>query len=281
MKSGDERYIHGTEPDEQRRLSALNDILNERSLRALDVHPGDRILDVGSGLGQLTRAMARRTGTSGLVVGIDESRRQITEAEKQAAAMGEVGLVEFRCGTAYELPLEIGEWGTFDVAHARFLLEHVADPDRVVSEMCRAVRPGGRVVLEDDDHDVLRLWPRAPDFERLWNGYIETYVALGFDPFIGRRLVGLLRGAGAVATRNDWHFFGGCQEGPMFDELVANFAGIVEGARETLLSVTPLDEGIIERGIRAFIEWSKKPGASMWYATFWAEGRKGAEQDSE
>ena len=60
----------------------------------------------------------------------------------------------------------------------------------------------------------------------------------------------------------------------MFDDLVANFVGIIEGARDTLLSVTSLDDRAVKRGFDAFLEWSKQPDASMWYGTFWAEGVK-------
>jgi len=52
-------YLHGGDPEEQVRLSLLNDLLNVGSLRELNLHGGERILDVGSGLGQLSRAMAR------------------------------------------------------------------------------------------------------------------------------------------------------------------------------------------------------------------------------
>ena len=56
------RYIHGSASVEQGRLSRLNDLLNLASLRELDLKGGERILDVGSGIGQLTRAMAKRAG---------------------------------------------------------------------------------------------------------------------------------------------------------------------------------------------------------------------------
>ena len=232
MSTRNGKYIHGTDPDEQRRLSRLNDLLNARSLDALDIHLGDRILDVGCGLSQLTRAMARKAGSDGLVVGVEQSAEQIAEAQRQADAAGESGLVDIRRGNATSLPLADDEWGTFDVVHTRFLLEHVPDPEAVVAGMFRAVRPGGRVILEDDDHDVLRLSPEVPGFDRLWDGYVEMYRSLGCDPFIGRRLVSLLRGAGATSTHNDWKFFGGCHGAPMFEELVANFIGIIDGARD-------------------------------------------------
>ena len=276
MSSGNERrYIHGTEPKEQVRLSRLNEILNERSLRAMDIHLGDRILDVGSGLGQLTRCMARKTGARGVVIGVDESAAQIAEAKRQAKADGEESLVELRQGSALELPLAEEEWGSFDIAHTRFVLEHVNDPEKVVRGMMRAVRPGGRVILEDDDHDVLRLFPHVEGFETLWRAYIEMYRELGSDPYVGRRLVSLLRDAGAVSTRNDWKFFGGCHGARMFDELIDNFVGIVDGGRETLLSVTSLSEQDLEQGFRALKEWGRRPDAAMWYGTFWAEGTKG------
>ena len=67
-------YVHGTDPDEQRRLSALNDLMNERCLAELKVVAGERVLDFGCGLGQLSRAMARHSGVR--VVGIEASERQ-------------------------------------------------------------------------------------------------------------------------------------------------------------------------------------------------------------
>jgi len=275
------KYLHGTDPEEQRRLSKLNDLLNERSLRALDIHLGDRILDVGCGLSQLTRAMARKAGSDGVVVGIDQSDEQIEEARRQADAAGESGLVDIRQGDAVALCLSEDEWGTFDLVHTRFLLEHVPNPQSVVDAMFRAVRPGGRVILEDDDHDVLRLSPSVPEFDALWRYYIEMYHTLGCDPYIGRRLVQLLRNAGAISTLNDWKFFGGCHGAPMFEELVANFIGIIDGARDKLVTDTDVEDASLDSGFQAFLDWSRRPDASMWYGTFWAEGIKPADDGND
>ena len=126
------------------------------ALAELRLAGGERILDVGSGLGQLTRAMAQRAGRTAL--GIERSSLQLGEARRLAQAAGEEGLTEFRQGPAEKLPLAEGEWGTFDVVHTRFLLEHVPDPAAVVQQMVRAARPGGRIILMDDTHDTHRLW---------------------------------------------------------------------------------------------------------------------------
>lgn len=79
------------------------------------------------GLGQFTRDMARTVGPHGRVVGVDRSAEQLAEAARQAREAGKDRLVEFRLGDAIDLPLRDQEWGTFDLAHARFLLEHVAN----------------------------------------------------------------------------------------------------------------------------------------------------------
>src|SRR5207245_3223052 len=133
------------------------------------------------------------------------------------------------------------EWGTYDIAHARFVLEHVSDPLRVVRNMVRAVRSGGRIVLADDDHDVLRLFPDPPGVNELWRAYIRTYDRNGNDPFIGRRLASLLYEAGAAPRRCTWIFFGGSAGQEVFGDLVLNLAAILEGAREAILQAGRLD----------------------------------------
>src|ERR671937_2329654 len=91
-------YIHGTDPAEQGRLSALNDLINSACLRELALAGGEKVLDVGCGLAQLTRRMARAAGPSGRVLGVDASPEQLAEAARQAREDGEGGLVELRQG---------------------------------------------------------------------------------------------------------------------------------------------------------------------------------------
>ncbi len=274
MTPSDSDYLHGTDPAEQRRLSTLNRLLNHRSLECLALRGGERILDLGCGLAQLSRAMARAAGPQGTVIGIERSDEQLTEAHRQVAEAGDEGLVELRRGGAPQLPLADDEWGSFDLVHARFLLEHVADPEAVVRAMVRAALPGGRIVLEDDDHELLRLWPEAPDVEPLWNAYTRAYSESGRDPFVGRRLVAMLHEAGARPARNHWNFFGGCAGSPEFGALCDNFVGILVGARQAIVTQGGLDEARFDAGVAALEAWGRRPEAALWYCTFWAEGIK-------
>jgi ubiquinone/menaquinone biosynthesis C-methylase UbiE len=270
--TSDGNYIHGSAPDEQRRLSRLNDLLNDASLRALNLRGGEVILDVGSGIGQFTRAMARAAGANGRVIGIERDAGQLEEARRQAHAAGEHDLVELRPGDAFDLPLRDEEWGSFDVVHARYLLEHVADPLAVVRTMTRALRPGGRLVLADDDHEILRLWPEPPGLLPIWHAYIRSYDRLGNDPYVGRRLVELLHQAGAVPVRNDWVFFGACAGNSALPDIALNLERILIGARALILSTAHIGELAFDRAISALKEWSFRPDVAFWFAMCWAEG---------
>ena len=265
-------YIHGTERDEQRRLSLLNDRMNEASMRAIGVRPGERILDLGCGLAQLTRAMAKAAGPGARALGVDRSAEQIAEALRQAREAGETGWIELREGDALEPPLRETERGSFDLAHVRFLLEHLPDPIALVRVMVRAVRTGGRVVLEDEDHDILRLWPEPPGARALWDAYVRSYDRLGNDPYVGRKLVSLLHDAGAAPVRSTWIFFGGCAGSPDFEGVVENMAAIMDGAKERILASGPLDDAAFAAAVASLRAWGRRPDAALWYGMAVAEG---------
>jgi ubiquinone/menaquinone biosynthesis C-methylase UbiE len=275
-KSRDEsHYLHGTDPGEQARLSRLNDLLNEQSLQAMNLRPGDKVLDVGSGLGQLSRGMARKVGP-GRIIGVERSEDQLAQARSLASQAGEDGAVDFRQGEAARLPLRDDEWGTFEVAHARFVLEHVPDPLAVVRGMVRAVRTGGRIILEDDSHDTFRLWPEPPGLAALWRCYIRSYDRAGNDPLVGHRLVQLLHQAGAVPQRSTWLFFGACAGEPeLLGAYVDNVVRILQGVREAILDVGEIEPAFFDETIAGLRRWGRRPDAALWYATSWAEGRSG------
>lgn len=267
-------YIHGTTSEEQARLSLLNDLLNAKSLAEMRLQDETRLLDVGSGLGQLTRAMARSAAPTAHVIGIERSLAQLTEAQRQAAAAGESELVEFRQGDALNFPLHEDEWGSFDLVHTRFLLEHVPEPLAVVQAMVRAAHPGGRIILEDDDHDLLRLWPQPSGFKDLWQAYMHSYDHLGNDPIVGRRLVSLLAEAGAQPVRNTLIFFGSCAGEPYFAGYAENLIEVINGARETVTQAGLIPAAAFDAAIADLRAWCQRTDAAIWYAMSWAEGRR-------
>ncbi|WP_299848127.1 methyltransferase domain-containing protein [uncultured Roseovarius sp.] len=265
-------YIHGSSPEEQHRLSLLNDILNVACLKELNLRPGEKVLDFGSGLGQFTRLMARTVGGKGQVVGVERDQDQLSQAKRLADSSGEAAFVEFRQGDALEPPLSAAEWGTFDLAHTRFLLEHVPRPALVIEQMVRSVRPGGRVFVTDDDHGDFRPWPEPQGFQTLWRAYVRSYEMLGNDPYVGRRLVSLLQDGGLTSIRNSCVFFGGCAGNEGFQAIADNLIGALEGAKEAILSGELLDEKSFHAGMDGLRQWKAHPSSALWYSACCAEG---------
>ncbi len=140
--------------------------------------------------------------------------------------------------------------------------------------MVRAVKVGGRVILEDDDHEALIVYPAVPEFDALWRAYARAYESTGRDPRIGRKLVSLIAAAGARPSRCDWPFFGSCAGAETFEPIVTNCRAILTGARETILHGGGISAQDFDAGLAAYDAWSARPDASFWYCTFWGEGEK-------
>jgi SAM-dependent methyltransferase len=154
-------------------------------------------LDLGCGDGQVTLHLARAAGPAGRAVGVDVDDEALAIARRAAA---EAGLpATFVHGDAAEPP----ERDAFDLAFARLLLSHLADPMAAIRAMRDAVRPGGVVAIEDLDTGTVRGIPPVPALDRLARVYGATVRRHGGDPTIGPRLPALLEAAGleAVAER--------------------------------------------------------------------------------
>jgi SAM-dependent methyltransferase len=262
-------YIHGTEPEEQARLTKLNELINSRCLILMPVQKGDRILDVGSGLGQFTHQLAMLAGPAGYCLGVERDQKQLSIAR---GLQEDCPWLEFRMANAESLDLDGEENGSFDGAHARFILEHVQHPERIVKGMYSALRAGGWAVLADDDHPGLVLFPEPPGFQVLWQAYMQSYERLGNDPHIGRKLVTLLHQAGFRRIRNDVVFFGDSGETETFNALAENLIGIITGARDTMIREHLIKPSDFDTAIGHLKHWSGLPDAAIWYTINWAIG---------
>jgi demethylmenaquinone methyltransferase/2-methoxy-6-polyprenyl-1,4-benzoquinol methylase len=107
------------------------------------VGPGDRVLDVATGTGDLALELARRVGSSGEVVASDFSERMLELARAKAGGPA-LAPVRFEAANALALPYRDGE---FAAATVGFGARNFSDLERGLSEMVRVVRPGGRVVV--------------------------------------------------------------------------------------------------------------------------------------
>jgi SAM-dependent methyltransferase len=140
-------YVLGSTNTEHERLirqAAIFDPFSERLFREAGVGPGQRVLDVGSGLGDVSMLVARLIGPSGQVVGVDNDTSTIAKAKDRVAKAGfqNVGFTESDVG-------HIPSGETFDSIVGRLILEFLPDPGAVVKSLVGLLRSGGVLAIQD------------------------------------------------------------------------------------------------------------------------------------
>ncbi|KAA8968930.1 methyltransferase domain-containing protein [Mycobacterium sp.] len=123
----------------------------------LDIPPGGVALDVGSGPGTVTAALARAAGPGGLALGVDVSEPMLARAVR-AESGPQVGFLR---ADAQRLPLRDD---TVDAVVSIAVLQLIPDPAAALSEMARVLRPGGRLaVMVPTAGRAARLWRLVPN----------------------------------------------------------------------------------------------------------------------
>jgi SAM-dependent methyltransferase len=188
-------YVLGSSPAERDRLRRQSGELRSHSAALLDragIQPGWSAIDLGCGPSGVIDLLAERVGPDGRVTALDFNPANVALAREFAAERGLVN-AEIAEGDARQTGLPSA---SFDVVHARTLLINVPDPDAVVAEMARLVRPGGWVVIMEPDVGASLCYPPHPAWDRLWEIFVDASHSDGADPFMGRRLPDLMERAG-------------------------------------------------------------------------------------
>ncbi|MEQ9008288.1 MAG: class I SAM-dependent methyltransferase, partial [Ekhidna sp.] len=231
----------------------------------------ERVLDVGSGLGHIAR-LFKRNAKKATVIGIERDEVQIKSACKHHDH--DVFPVNYLQGDIQKLKLVDDLTESFDVVHSRFLLEHINKPLKAIQTMVQLTRPGGQIILADDDHSIFRVFPEISGFELLWKAYEKSYINRGNDPYIGKKLVHLLQKAGIKPVRNGFTFFGGCAGSLRFEGTVRNLGEVLRGAREAILDTNMLSDSDLIDTLTNIEIWSKNNNSSIWYPINYAVGVK-------
>jgi SAM-dependent methyltransferase len=253
---------------ERERLAGLEVALDPgttRHLTEIGVGPGWTCLEVAGGGGSITQWLCDRVGPTGRVVATDINTRFLD-------ALTETNLeVLHHDITADDLPEE-----SFDLIHARLLLEHLSGRDVALKRIVTALKPGGWVLIEDIDWGVVLAKPTSvlmhpPERTRLmlksWRALVKVMMAYGYDPEYGRKLPSLLAEAGLEDIGADIR-------GPLL-------RGGTPGMAAATYSLIQLRDRFIEMGllsekeINRVLTWVEDPNTfAMWMPLTAAWGRK-------
>ena len=229
-------YAFGHSENETRRLQAQSRLFNPATRRLLEdagLAPGMRVLDVGSGAGDVAMLASDLVGPRGEVVGIDSNPLILETARKRAAAAGLENVTFIEGDITKAVPD-----GPFDAAVGRCVLFFVADQAAALRRIVDTVRPGGIVAFHEPGNASLRpdSRPPSPLLDRAWDWIIGGFEGAGLDTKMGLRVFSLFEEVGLpTPTMRLDAAVGGGPDWPGYDYIA-----------ETLRTILPL---IVRHGV--------------------------------
>ena len=190
-------YALGHSDGELRRLSIqaqLVDPITKRFLAEAGVTPGMRVLDVGSGVGDVAFLAAALVGDKGTVVGTDRSAAALALARRRAEDRS-LATVSFHDGDPAEMTFE----APFDAVVGRYVLMFQPDPAAMLRRLVRHLRPGGLVLFHEPYRGGIRSYPTVATYDHAWELINQTFKRLGADPEMGLKLHTTFLAAGLPA----------------------------------------------------------------------------------
>ena len=167
-------YLLGSSDAEHERLirqAAHIAPITERFFREAGIGPGQRVLDLGSGLGDVAMLAGKLVGPPGEVVGIERDARSITRARARANQAGQHNVSFTQSDVA-----QISASKSFDAVVGRFILQFLPDPVGVLRSLSQLLRPGGIVAFQEPSWvPLLQLCPHL----RLWSAGASLIYEIG------------------------------------------------------------------------------------------------------
>jgi SAM-dependent methyltransferase len=188
-------YALGHSEEELRRLDEQGANLRpftERLLHEAGLGPGMRVLDAGSGTGDVSVLAAQLVGADGEVVGVDRAPEALATARQRVAGLG-LGQVRFVEGDLTSISFE----QPFDAVIGRQILIHQPDPQATLTHLVGLLRPGGVVAfVEMVMREQPYVWPARPLYERSCAQVAEALQRATGKAEMGLRLASLFEAAG-------------------------------------------------------------------------------------
>ena len=192
-------YVLGHADAEVRRLllqGRLYDDYTEHALRLAGLRPGMRVLDIGSGPGDVSFVAARLVGPTGTVLGVDAAPAMVELARARATEKG-LSTVHFMQGAIDAITLD----EPVDAVVGRLILMHLPEPAATLRQLRTFVRPGGVLAFCENDITATRSIPDMALFGRITAGIVRAFEAMGLSAAFGNTLHTVFADAGLGAPR--------------------------------------------------------------------------------
>ncbi|MBD3652733.1 class I SAM-dependent methyltransferase [Kangiella sp.] len=192
-KTSEFPYIHGFSEQEQQRLREQSRFSEHHVYKNVDFSNITKLLEVGCGVGAQSEILLRRFPDIQLT-GIDFSEVQLSAADKYLSSLP-VAKDRYQLFQMDATNMDFKS-NSFEGAFLCWVLEHIPDPARVLSEVRRVLQPGGIVYVNEVQNSTFFMDPYSQDLQQYWLAFNDHQKEVGGDPFIGAKLGNLLLALG-------------------------------------------------------------------------------------
>lgn len=186
-------YLHGFSEVEQQRLRKQAEFTEQQVYRNIDLSEVKDLLEVGCGVGAQSEIILRRFPKINLT-GIDFSETQLGAAKNTLLNVPHAkGRYKVQQMDAQKMSFKAK---SFDGAFLCWVLEHIPDPQKVINEVRRVLRPNGVVYVTEVTNSSFFLNPYSPNLWKYWMAFNDYQFEHAGDPFVGAKLGNFLSAAG-------------------------------------------------------------------------------------
>ncbi len=213
------------------------------------LRPGMAVLDVGCGTGAITVGIAEAVGPRGAAIGVDRDGELIARAHGRSASIPNL---HFAQADAVDFCFA----RRFDVVTAARTLQWIADLPQAISEMARAAKRGGQLVVLDYNHTFNRWEPDPPEpFAFFYKAFLAWRHSNGWSNEMGHQLPDLFAAEGLIniqAYRQDAQWERG---DPDFAAETALWTNVIENLGSTLVTSGFCDADLVTEARHTYEEW--------------------------
>jgi ubiquinone/menaquinone biosynthesis C-methylase UbiE len=266
-------YLHGFSPIEQDRLRRQARFAEHTVYQNVNFSAQKKILEVGCGVGAQSEILMRRFPDIHLT-GVDFNDKQLNAAKTY------LGNLPFAKGR-YDLHQMNGEdlkfdAHSFDGAFLCFVLEHVPDPKRVLSEIRRVLQPGAVLYATEVLNSSFFLDPYSPNVWKYWMAFNDYQYDQSGDPFIGGKLGNLLTQVGYINIETEVKtWFLDNRHPQKRKEIIDFWSELLLSASDQLLEAKYVDQTTVDEMKKEMKIVARDPNAVFFFSFIQAKARNG------
>lgn len=268
-KASSAGYVHGYSSIEQERLKYQAQFTEQSIYGSLDLSSVSSLLEVGVGVGAQSEILLRRFPNL-KITGIDQSPTQLAAARDYLASKS-YAENRFQLKQMDATNMEFDSL-MFDGAFICWVLEHVPSPERVLSEVRRVLKKGGKVYITEVMNHSFFLEPYSPNVWKYWMAMNDYQHEMTGDPFVGAKLGNLLLAQGFQEIKTQvktWHFDN--RHPDQRKRYIEFWTQILLSAKDQLLKANYIDQDVLDNAQAELKAVARDPNAVFYFSFMQAE----------